>query len=971
MDKYQLIEERELLDIHSKGLLYRHGKSGAQVAFLLNKDENRTFSIAFKTPPLDDTGLPHILEHSVLCGSRKYPVKDPFVELAKGSLNTFLNAMTYPDKTVYPVASCNQQDLRNLADVYMDAVLHPNIYANDKILAQEGWHHELDSEEGEVTYKGVVYNEMKGAFSSPEQVLFRKIQQSLFPDTAYGNESGGDPDQITRLTQEDFLEYHRTYYHPSNSYIYFYGDVDVEEKLEWLDREYLQDYEAREVDAELGSQAAFEGLREIVEHYPVSEEEDGEDKTFLSLNFVAGNTLHTEEVLGMEILEHLLLDVPGAPLKQALIDAGIGSDVFGAYDDGILQPTFSIVAKDAKGSQKDAFLSIIRQVLEKVLEEGISPKKIESALNHFEFRVREADFGRSPKGVVYAIKALDSWLHGESPFLHFELDKIFGSIRKSIPEGFLYSLIRKYLLDNNHATLLVLEPDPTLLARKEEETRTLLAAYKEGLDEEEVRALVRRTRELAEYQTREERPEDVEKIPLLTRADIPLDPAPFTYQVEDHAGAQVLVHHADSNGIVYLDLAFDMGHLEARDLPYAALLTKLLGKVSTDQRHYSDLSDEVNLHTGGISLSTNVYSVVTQEPGKPCRSILALEGKAFVDKMDKLLELVEEILFRTDLSDHGRIQELLAESKSRLQSGLTSSGHTTALIRAESYVSEAAWRIEQMKGISYYEQLGGWLAAYEEQAPALQARLEETAKGLFVRKGMVAALTLEEEAQAKVEPALKAFLDRLPEKAPREGKGLDLPALLQVRNEGFKTASKVQYVAQVGDFKSHGYQYHGGLRVLQTILGLDYLWNQIRVQGGAYGAMCGFKQNGDMYMVSYRDPNLEKTLETYGRIPDYLRNLKLDDRETTKYILGTISAVDHPLTPSLEGEKALALHLSGKTMELLAKERREILSTTQGTLQGFAEWFEKAFAEPVLCVVGNETAIRKAEGLFKETKVLK
>ncbi len=457
---YELVKEEELVGIQAKGYLLRHKKSKARILLIEKDDNNKVFSISFRTPPGNSTGVPHIMEHSVLCGSKNFPAKDPFVELVKGSLNTFLNAVTYPDKTIYPVASCNDKDFQNLMHVYMDAVFYPNIYEHEEIFRQEGWSYKLNSPEDKLEYNGVVYNEMKGAFSSPEGVLDRVILNTLFPDTSYANESGGDPEFITDLTYEQFLDFHRRYYHPSNSYIYLYGDMDMEEKLTWLDEEYLSHFDAKEIDSRIRYQEPFTEMREKTIPYSIASEESEEDNTFLSYNKVIGTSVDRELYLAFEILDYALLSAPGAPLKKALTDAGIGKDIMGDFDNGIYQPIFSVIAKNANEDQKQAFVDLIEQVLTELADKGIDKKALEAGLNYHEFRYREADFGNYPKGLMYNLQMMESWLYDEEePFLHVEALDTFEFLKKQVGTGYYEGLIRKYILDNPHGAVVVVKPE--------------------------------------------------------------------------------------------------------------------------------------------------------------------------------------------------------------------------------------------------------------------------------------------------------------------------------------------------------------------------------------------------------------------------------------------------------------------------------------------------------------------------------
>ena len=558
---YEVIEQKTLNDLKSEGALLEHKKSGARILLISNDDDNKVFDIAFRTPTTDSTGVPHIMEHTVLCGSEKFPAKDPFVELVKGSLNTFLNAMTYPDKTVYPVASCNEKDFQNLMDVYMDAVLHPNIYKHEEIFRQEGWSYELEDKDAELTYNGVVYNEMKGAFSSPDGVLDRAILNSLFPDTTYANESGGDPEFIPDLTYEQYLNFHRKYYHPSNSYIYLYGDMDMTEKLEWLDRAYLSAYDAQEVDSEIQLQAPFDEMRDITMEYSIASSESEEDNTYLAYNKVVGTSLDEKLYLAFQILDYALLSAPGAPLKKALVDAGIGKDVSGSYDNGIYQPIFSIIAKNANAVQKQDFIKVIEGTLQNIVENGIDKKALEAGINYHEFRFREADFGGYPKGLMYGLQIYDSWLYDETkPFIHVEALHTFEFLKEQVSTGYFEGLIQSYLLDNSHGSVITVVPDKGRTARMDAQLRQKLQKYKESLSDAEVQQLIEKTALLKGYQDEPSPQEDLEKIPMLTREDISRDIAPIYNEEMALSGVPVIYHEIETTDSVCLDLMINDRH---------------------------------------------------------------------------------------------------------------------------------------------------------------------------------------------------------------------------------------------------------------------------------------------------------------------------------------------------------------------------------------------------------------------------
>ena len=582
LNAYEVLQTEDLSDLKSKGTLLKHKKSGARVLLMENDDENKVFTIGFRTPPSDSTGVPHIMEHSVLCGSKEFPVKDPFVELVKGSLNTFLNAMTYPDKTVYPVASCNDKDFQNLMHVYMDAVFYPNIYQHDKTFRQEGWSYKLDEPDGELTISGVVYNEMKGAFSSPEGVLDRVVLNSLFPDNAYSVESGGDPEVIPELTYEQFLDFHRKYYHPSNSYIYLYGDMDMEEKLRWLDEKYLSDFENEPVDSEIHLQKPFTEMKEVVQEYSIASEESEEDNTYLSYNKVIGTTLDEKLYLAFEILDYALLSAPGAPLKKALLDAGVGKDISGSYDNGVYQPIFSVISKNANVEQKEEFVRVIEDTLKDIVKNGINKKALRAGINYHEFRFREADFGNYPRGLMYGLQLFDSWLYDETkPFIHMQAIPTFEFLKEQVETGYFEELIQKYLLDNTHGSIVIIKPERGRTARMDKELADKLQAYKDSLSKEEIDALVKATKELEEYQEEESAPEDLAKIPVLGREDISREIAPIYNKELETSGVKLVHHEVETNGIGYTALLFDLSGIPEEKLPYISILQSVLGIINT------------------------------------------------------------------------------------------------------------------------------------------------------------------------------------------------------------------------------------------------------------------------------------------------------------------------------------------------------------------------------------------------------
>lgn len=959
---FTLIDERELSELGAIGRVFEHDKSGARLFYVQNKeDDNKVFSITFRTPPHDSTGLPHILEHSVLCGSEKFPLKDPFIELAKGSLNTFLNAMTYPDKTMYPIASRNDKDFQNLVDVYMDAVLHPNIYHQPEILMQEGWHYALDNLEDEIIYKGVVYNEMKGAFSSPEQILFRKIQQSLFPGTPYGVESGGDPDDIPNLTYEDFINFHKRYYHPSNSYIYLYGDMDIDFYLKWLDQEYLQSFDRISLDSNIPLQSAFEEQVQIEVPYPIATNEKEENKTYISYNAVVGTSLDPKLNFSFDVLEHVLLGAEGAPLKKALLEAGIGKDVFGSYDNSILQPVFTIVSKDADMDQIDDFHKVINDTLQALVEKGIDKKLILSTINTLEFRLREADFGHRPKGLTYNILSLNSWLYDGDPMMHLEYEQILEDLKLATQTSYFEDLIQRYLLGNPHSSTVIVKPEKGLSAKREEEIKKELREYKASLSTEELQRLIEQTQKLKEFQSEPTPQEDLEKIPLLSLKDINPKAEQIPQEEKEISGIKILHHPLFTNHITYLNFLFPLYGIREEEIPYVGLLARILGKVSTEMYPYEELAKEINLSTGGIHVQTSLYG--KSGDSKAYTPTVSMRGKALTEHVPTLLSLMGEIIKGTKYEGNSRLKDLIAETKSRLEMGMMSQGHTVAANRAESYFSPMAYYQELTQGISYYQFIANLDQEFESKKDEIVRNLQAVAQKIFCPSNMIVAVTGETKEYEAFATHFDQFLQGLPDKSEQV---LQPEFALQAKNEGILTSGKIQYVAKAGNFIDSGYQYTGTLQVLRTIASLDYLWKAVRVSGGAYGCMAGFSRTGSLYFASYRDPNLVETLKVYDQMDNYIRNFTADEREMTKYIIGTMSRVDFPLSPSNKGEQALAYYMSGMTPEMIQKEREQILNTTEKDIRNLADLLKDTMEQNYICVVGNENKLQQEKEIFNE-----
>jgi len=959
---YEVLESTWIEELNSQALICRHRKTGARLFLLSNDDNNKVFTIGFRTPPANDTGLPHILEHSVLCGSKKFPAKDPFVELVKGSLNTFLNAMTYPDKTVYPVASCNDKDFQNLMDVYMDAVLHPNIYSNEKIFLQEGWHYEAEDVDSPIKVNGVVYNEMIGAYSQPESLLEAEIMRQMFPDNCYSKDSGGDPAAIPSLSYQEFLAFHSRYYHPSNSYIYLYGDMDMAEKLIWLDEAYLSEYDKIDIDSHIQFQEVFEAPVESVLTYPLTEDEDETQQTYLSVSTLAGDELDPKQYVAFQILEYAVLNAPGAPLKQALLDAGIGKDVYGGYNNGILQPYFSVVAKNADPEQKEEFLQIVDSELRRLAKEGLDKKSLLAGLNYYEFKYREADFGPFPKGLMYGLQCFDSWLYDESaPLMHLTYADTFAWLKEQMEEGYFETLITDYLLDNPHTAVIMAVPEKGLNEAKEAALAEKMEAYKASLTEEQVEEVVAQTKALKDYQDEPTDPEILKLIPMLSREDIGREAMPFTWRESQQNGVTVLHHDFFTAGIGYLRILFDVKSVADEDLPYLGLLRSALGVMSTEDYDYRQLFNEIHIHTGGIHTGINTYAYA--EDPKKYRATFEFSAKTFYDKLDFTFDMITQMVAKTIYNDPKRLKEIISENKSRAQMRLVGGGHSAAVLRAAAYQSESGAFGELTGGIAYYKFIEDLDAHFEEKKEIIAAKMQQVASQIFCADRMIVSYTADTEGFAGLAAPLAQFVEKLYQGGET---AVERNIIFGKKNEGFMTSSGVQFVAQSGNYRDAGFEYTGALRILKSILSYDYLWLNLRVKGGAYGCMSGFGKSGESYFVSYRDPHLKSTLQVYQGIPAYLRGFEADEREMTKYIIGTISDMDTPLNPSAKGGRSLSAYMSHMTDEMVQKERDQVVDAQPEDIRALASLVEAILADQSICVVGNAQKCKDDAAVLKE-----
>ena len=973
-DTYRLIRKETLSDIGSEGYILEHVKSGARIMLIANSDDNKVFNIVFRTTPKDSCGEAHIIEHTVLCGSRKYPSKDPFVELVKGSMNTFLNAMTYPDKTMFPVASTNDTDFKNLMDVYLDAVFYPNIYKNENIFRQEGWSFQIEKPEDPIVYNGVVYNEMKGAYSSPDDVCDRLVMNSLFPDTTYGVDSGGMPEHIPELTYEQFLNFHRTYYHPSNSYIYLYGDLDFEERLKYLDEAYLSRFERTSVSSEVKLQKPFSAPIHLTEAYPVGAEEPLEKHTYLTRNTVIGQSTDSMLCVAMDVLEDVLLEAPGAPLKMALLDAGIGTDVYGSFDSSIRQPVFSVTAKNADEADSIRFEEIIASTLAAISEKGLNPKEIEASINSMEFRYREADYGGFPKGLIYSINVFDSWLYDEEkPFEYLRQQAVFKALRERIGTGYFEDLIRKYLMNNPHTSYVSMKPERGLTQKVEEATEKKLAELKASLSGDQIEDLIRGTKELRRFQETPSTQEELEKIPILKRSDLGRSARPFSNIDESRDGIRLIRHDYQTNGIVYVTVLFDLAGIAQEDLPYLGILRNVLGEVDTEHYSYRELATEIGRRTGGVTPGVSLFTDPVD--ADLIKGAFGMQIATLPDEIDFALEITGEILLTSKFSDRKRMREIIQKLRSRLSVQLTSSGHATAAQRCLSYFSPAGVFNDGIGGISLYHVVCDLEEHFDERYEELCRTLERLLGSILKNDRMLTSYTGSSTYTGQILAGLRKLSGQLGD-GKSTGKPDDqrrpfgyLAGFETARkNEGFRTPGKIQYVAEGGRFPAD--KATGALSVLKVIMNYDYLWQNLRVVGGAYGCGGSFTRSGTAVFYSYRDPHLRNTLRIYEGIPEYLETFDATERDMTKFVIGTISDFDTPLTPRIAGTRSMNAFISGLTYEQVQQERNEVLASQPSDIRALAPLMREALSGGALCVIGSESKIDESRELFQSTETL-
>jgi len=958
---FELIKKEEIAELKSLCLLFEHEGTGAELMVLENEDDNKVFSATFRTPPTNDAGVAHILEHSVLCGSKNFPVKEPFVELMKGSLQTFLNAMTFPDKTMYPVASRNRKDFFNLMNVYMDAVFYPII--SEDTFKQEGWHYELTKPEDKIVYKGVVFNEMKGVFSDPESWVDRQLAHSLFPSTTYGYESGGDPKNIPDLTYEDFKEFHKRHYHPSNSRLFLYGDGDTNEYLQFLNEKYLKDFDRIEINTSIQHQRSFRKPKRKTFSYPVSSQESVEKKTYVLQGIKLDKAVNYEHCLGFSILSHLLLGTSASPLRKALIDSQLGSEIIGGgFDDNRADTLFAVGLKGTETEHEEKILGIINSTLKGLVENGIEEDMVRSAVNSVDFRLREANFGGFAKGIVYNIQALGSWLYGKDPFSHLKFEKVMRKIKKRSSQGYFEDLISRYLIENNHKSILVATPHAGLGKSIEARERKKLREIKNGLNAEEIKALIEETARLQENQLKGDSPEALAALPSLGIKDVPDSIEEYPLQKKGSNGKTILFHDLFTNHIAYTQIGFNIHAVPQEMLQYVPLMGSLVLGMGTKRNSYTEISKKIGINTGGIRSSH--YSSATVQGRQSIISYVFFNGKALTEKVGDLFDLFNELFSEYSFENSKRLIEIIRSAKADMEDSIVPSGNHYVQSRLQSYHSRLGKFDELTDGITYYRFLEGLLEQVEKDPQAVAHQFQKVAERIFTKQNILFNVTCEEKDYPKIEKRLNSLYDLLSD-GKSEVEKWDFKAVSE--NEGFLTASNVQHVGKGANLYEMGFKYSGQFEVLKGLLRTGYLWDKVRVHGGAYGSSNSFNfLTGDYGLVSYRDPNLSETLGVYDEIADFLSQLDIPPEELTKIIIGCVGKMDPPLTPDRKGSSSMVDYLTGRTHEMKLQFRRELLSTQLVDLKKYSELFEKIRDEGKVCVLGNESKLKKEKTVFSE-----
>ena len=964
---FTLVQEQRIPEINSLVQLWEHKRTGARLLSVINDDENKVFSINFRTTPKDSTGVAHILEHSVLNGSEKYPVKEPFVELLKGSLATFVNAFTYPDKTCYPVASQNEKDFYNLIDVYIDAVFHPLI--SEQTLMQEGWHYEIDDPNEPLTYKGVVFNEMKGAYSSPENLLARTIQQSLFPKHIYGVDSGGDPAEITNLTYENFRAFWETYYHPSNSFVFFYGNDDPDMRLKLMDG-YLKPFKKKKVKSTVPPGKPFKKPKKVVHSYIASAGEDLDKKHYFTVNWKLPDTSDPVLNLSFQILAHALIGTPASPLKKALTDSGLGEDLAGiGLETELREMIFSTGLKGTKARSAKKIETLIFDTLQDLVTNGIDTDMIAASLNTVEFALRENNTGAFPRGIAIMLRALTTWLHDDDSFKLLAFEAPLKEIKNRLAGDPRYfeKMIQTYLLENNHRTILRFQPDPELAQRLEAEERSRLDSAKQTMSSDDIRKHIENTEKLKLRQETPDSPEDVAKLPVLDLEDLEKQVKTIPIEEIQVQDSKVLYHDIFTNGIVYLDLAFDLRAMPQELLPLTEIFARALLEMGTETEDFVKLSQRIGKSTGGIYGSAVTATV---QKSRESRAYLMIRGKSTMGQANEMLSILRDVLLTAKFDDKERFKQIVLEEKAGLESGLAPSGHRFANMRLRAQFGGAGWITDQTNGIGYLFALRDLTKEIDKKWPDVLKKLETMRETLIDSKTLLCNVTLDAANWKTLQPHLENFIFAMPVKSVELN---PFDAERRIEKEGLAIPAQVNYVAKGANLYDHGYELDGSSEVITGYLRMAYLWEKIRVQGGAYGAFSVFDDaTGVFSFLSYRDPNVDNTLANYDKAAGFLKGLdssRLNDNELKKAIIAAIGDLDSYQLPDAKGYTSMMRYITGRNDALRQKYRDEVLSTNGEDFIAFGEVLEKVAQSDAVVVLGSQSALEESKAGLKVTKV--
>ncbi len=961
---FKLKEKYPVKELDAVAYIFEHEKSGARLLNLETEDDNKVFSAAFRTPPSDSTGVPHIVEHCVLSGSRKYKTKEPFMDMVKGSLKTFINAMTFSDKTIYPVASRNDQDFSNLMDVYLDSVFFPMLHENPEIFMQEGWHYDIHDKNDPITCTGVVYNEMRGAYSTPDAFLDDVIDEALYPDTCYKYSSGGDPDVIPQLTLEDFRAFHKTYYHPSNCYLYLYGNGDLDAYLKHIDAQYLSHFDKQIVASEIKVQAPISKRVTKTAYYPVAQDERLDNRDYLSLSYNLAKVTDPVEYLTSQILKHSLVTSTAAPIKKDLLEAQLGEEITASTTDGI-HTGVSIIVKNSDAEKSDLFIDTVESTMKALVKNGIDKDLLRASVNIVEYDLREAS--RFPtKGIIYHINSMQSWLYSDSPTLYLQYDALLEEIRKRIDTNYFEAFLENRFLNNPHQALVVLRPDKDMAERKEKALEKELADYKATLTDSEIKTLIEENAALRKKQLEPDSEEALATIPALSVADVDKQAERIPQEVEHVHDVTLLHHDIFANNIVYVDYIFSLEGLDVEKIPYANLISSLLTKLDTKEQTYTDFNKEIYRHTGGITVQPVVYPASDNDQFFYPK--MALRTKAIGDNINAVNGIINELVTKTKVTDKSRIRDLLQESKSKMEANFQQNGHSLAGRRCQSYYSPIARYSELLYGLDYYWFLSDLLADFDKRADGLVEILEDILTSIFNKNGLIISVTGSKDDYSKIKSTLFKLFDGMTDTPLKKA---DLNLSYEQINEGITASGGVQYVAKASNYRKYGVDYNGNINVLTTLLNSEYLHDRVRAKGGAYGCSISASHTGNMTVASYRDPNLKQTIDVYGQMADFIESLTLSQESIDKYIIGAISRQDAALTPHMKGRTATADYISGISFEEIQQEREDILGTHLADLKAYAPVLRKLMDDNYVCVLGNDTKVKEHKDLFNHVVPLK